>query len=448
MANGFINDNFSAIGTVTAGTTSYATTFDTNVAAAGVTLEGTTLAADGTNSNIDITITPKGTGSVVMSKVDINGGTINGITDIEVADGGTGVSTLTDHGVLLGNGALEIIATAEGATGKVLTGVTGGSPTWQDPASSGDVVGPATATDNALARFDTATGELLQNSDAILTDGGDLTIAGTILAAKFDTNVAAAGLEMAGTTISADGSDVNIDVTVTPKGSGSVVISKATISAGTITGITDLLVADGGTGAGTFTDHGVILGNATGALTATAEGTTGQVLTGVTGGAPVWAAVGVSVGGWTLIEEKTVTSDVTTLEFTTNVTGYDTYCFVFHFLRANTYPIYVVFSDDEGSTWKTGASDYIDTTGSAASRIYIGTTNEWDSYGFCGRMYLYQSPDSYRMALQSNLQSRGTLHAKAGVIEVALNNNVNGVAFIRDNGYIRSGVVALYGINS
>jgi len=44
-----------------------ATTFDTNVAAAGVTLAGTTLSADGTDSNIDINVTPKGTGAVNLS---------------------------------------------------------------------------------------------------------------------------------------------------------------------------------------------------------------------------------------------------------------------------------------------------------------------------------------------------------------------------------------------
>lgn len=49
--------------TVTA-TTVNATTFDTNVAAAGVTLVGTTLAADGTDANIDINITPKGSGAI------------------------------------------------------------------------------------------------------------------------------------------------------------------------------------------------------------------------------------------------------------------------------------------------------------------------------------------------------------------------------------------------
>jgi hypothetical protein len=49
--------------TVTA-TTVNGTTFDTNIAAAGVTLAGTTLAADGTDTNISLTLTPKGSGVV------------------------------------------------------------------------------------------------------------------------------------------------------------------------------------------------------------------------------------------------------------------------------------------------------------------------------------------------------------------------------------------------
>lgn len=43
---------------------------------------------------------------------------------------------------------------------------------------SGDVVGPGSSTDNALARYDGATGELIQDSNAILTDGGNLTLVG------------------------------------------------------------------------------------------------------------------------------------------------------------------------------------------------------------------------------------------------------------------------------
>ena len=37
-------------------------------------------------------------------------------------------------------------------------------------------MGPASATDNALARFDGATGKLLQNSPVTLDDNGNITI--------------------------------------------------------------------------------------------------------------------------------------------------------------------------------------------------------------------------------------------------------------------------------
>ena len=59
-------DNLTTGKTVSA-TTVNATTFDTNVAAAAVTLAGTTLAADGTDANISLTLTPKGTGIVTTA---------------------------------------------------------------------------------------------------------------------------------------------------------------------------------------------------------------------------------------------------------------------------------------------------------------------------------------------------------------------------------------------
>lgn len=51
--------------------------------------------------------------------VDITGGTIVGITDLAVADGGTGASTLT--GVVIGNGTSPMTAVAAGTSGNVLT---------------------------------------------------------------------------------------------------------------------------------------------------------------------------------------------------------------------------------------------------------------------------------------------------------------------------------------
>jgi len=59
----------------------------------------------------------------------------------------------------------------------IFTGIVANAAQWlgiTDPAS-GNVDGPASATDNALARFDGTTGKLIQNSVGILTDAGILT---------------------------------------------------------------------------------------------------------------------------------------------------------------------------------------------------------------------------------------------------------------------------------
>jgi hypothetical protein len=61
------------------------------------------------------------------------------------------------------------------------------------------------------------------------------------------------------------------------------------ITGGSITGITDLSVADGGTGRSTFTTNGVIYGNGTSGLLVTAAGTDGQVLQANSSGVPVFA---------------------------------------------------------------------------------------------------------------------------------------------------------------
>lgn len=52
--------------------------------------------------------------------VDITGGTIVGITDLAVADGGTGASTLAANNVLLGNGTSALQTVAPSTTGNFL----------------------------------------------------------------------------------------------------------------------------------------------------------------------------------------------------------------------------------------------------------------------------------------------------------------------------------------
>lgn len=74
-------------------------------------------------------------------------------------------------------------------------------------------------------------------------------------------------------------------------------LTNKTISGGSVTGITDLAVADGGTGASTFTDGGVLIGNGTGAVQVTTAGTSGQVLTSNGAGVdPTFQTLSVTTG--------------------------------------------------------------------------------------------------------------------------------------------------------
>jgi hypothetical protein len=72
------------------------------------------------------------------------------------------------------------------------------------------------------------------------------------------------------------------------------------ITGGTVAGITDLAVADGGTGASTFTANSVVLGNGTSALNANmvAPSTAGKVLVsdGTTWTSQTIAASGIKLG--------------------------------------------------------------------------------------------------------------------------------------------------------
>lgn len=77
------------------------------------------------DTNGNLVLAPNGTGSVAIGKVAITGGTVSGITDLAVADGGTGASTAADARTNLGLGT---IATQNSnnvsITGGAISGVT------------------------------------------------------------------------------------------------------------------------------------------------------------------------------------------------------------------------------------------------------------------------------------------------------------------------------------
>lgn len=86
-------------------------------------------------------------------------------------------SLLTTQGDIVVRGVGVAERLAAGADGKVLTSTGPGSmPAWEAIVGDGDVVGPASATDNAICRFNLTTGKIIQNSNAIIDDAGTMKI--------------------------------------------------------------------------------------------------------------------------------------------------------------------------------------------------------------------------------------------------------------------------------
>jgi hypothetical protein len=113
--NGDINITPNGTGAVVIPTATFttlnATTFSTVNAAAHFDLTGTTFTADGTDTNISISLVPKGTGKIVADGVGINGGVIS--------------TTTTNQNLTLSpNGTGEIVATAPFGYGGSGTGGT------------------------------------------------------------------------------------------------------------------------------------------------------------------------------------------------------------------------------------------------------------------------------------------------------------------------------------
>ena len=105
------------------------------------------------------------------------GGVVYGATVLFPYQGGTGISSYTAGDI--------IYAIDSGTLGKLAKGnddqfirMNGTALGWETVMTGGDVVGPSSATDHAIARFDTTTGKLIQDSSATIDDSGIITSAG------------------------------------------------------------------------------------------------------------------------------------------------------------------------------------------------------------------------------------------------------------------------------
>ena len=168
----------------------------------------------------------------------------SGVTGtLPVGNGGTGATTLTDGGVLLGNGSGALVAMSVLADGELIVG-------------------------------DGTTDPVAESGATLRTSIG----VGTGDSPQFT------GIELSHATAN----------TLTASGGVLSIEGNAVYSAGG----TDVPVADGGTGASSLNDHYVLLGSGTAAITPITPGVSGLILTSNgTGSDPTFqAASGVSLG--------------------------------------------------------------------------------------------------------------------------------------------------------
>lgn len=219
--------------------------------------------------------------STTASAVPSAGNLANGELAINITDGKL---FYKDNG-----GVVQVLATKAGA--------------------SGDVVGPGSSTDNALVRFDSTTGKLVQNSVGILDDSGNLTgIAALTTSGALTLNGGTANgvAYLNGSKVLTTGSALTFNGT--------------TLTANTLNLTNALGVAHGGTGAtsaaGALTNLGAYPasnpnGYASGTVTSVASGSglTGGTIT-TAGTLAIDTSVVSTLTGTQTLTNKTLTSPI------------------------------------------------------------------------------------------------------------------------------------------
>lgn len=117
--------------------------------------------------------------------------TVNAPAD-KTGKGGFTSPTTTKGDLIVRNSTIDT-RLGVGANGLVLTADSGEATgmKWGSVAGTGDVVGPASSTDNAVCRFDATTGKAIQNSSASVNDSGQLSAVGVASTAVVTTTTTA-----------------------------------------------------------------------------------------------------------------------------------------------------------------------------------------------------------------------------------------------------------------
>ena len=223
-------------------------------------------------------------------------------TPFTVPQGGTGRTTLTNFGVLIGEGQNNIDVTAPGTNGQVLLAATGADPAFANITSSGGTLTFVSGANSlnievAISGFTLpvplpvslgGTGQTILTIFGVLVGEGagqvDVTAAGT----DGQVLLGATGADPAFGTITSSSGTLTFTF-----GANSINIEVA--SSG-FTFPAPLPVMLGGTGQTILTIYGVLVGEGAGQVDVTAAGTDGQVLLGATGADPAFGTITSSSG--------------------------------------------------------------------------------------------------------------------------------------------------------
>ena len=244
-------------------------------------------------SNISVT---NGDGAITLAATDTN--TTYSAGDGVALSGTTfAADTLANSGITIASNKISLDLGANSITGTLGVGDGG---TGQTSYTDGQLL-VGNSSGNTLAKA-----TLTAGSNVSVTNGN-----GTITIASTDTNTTYSGgdgIALSGTTFAAD-----------PLVNSGVVIASNKISldlgASSITGT--LAVGDGGTGASTLTDGGILLGSGTGAITATAVLADGEMLVGdgtsdpaIESGATLRTSIGLGTGNNVQFTDLLVTGNM------------------------------------------------------------------------------------------------------------------------------------------
>jgi hypothetical protein len=220
--------------------------------------------------------------AVANLEVNLVGGTISGLTqDISVADGGTGASSFTTGNILVGNGtgALQTLANT-GTAGTYANASHIPVITTDEYGRISNVVNTKIDIDASQITSGTLPIARGGTNASSYTYGGILQFDGASFVSLANTTYTQSGTLTTANTVSA----ITVDAfgRLTALTSSAIAIGASQITSGT------LGVERGGTGAGTFTQNGVLLGQGTSAFSTASSSTEGHLLTINNAGVPTF----------------------------------------------------------------------------------------------------------------------------------------------------------------